>query len=102
MELKRVGIMSLAKIAGLIGVIYGLVSGLLFSIIYSKAGSIPGLTEQLGMISSLGYSSIIVLPILNGIIYFIAGVVIAFIYNLLAKKVGGIELTLEKKKRKKK
>lgn len=101
MELKKIGILSLAKIAGLFGVLYGLISGILISIIYSKAGSIPGLAEQLGMINQLGYSSLIILPILYGIIYFLVGIITAFIYNLLAKKVGGIELSLEERKKKK-
>ena len=96
MELKKIKIMSLAKIAGLFGIIYGLLSGIVFSLVYSKADTIAGLSEQLGIISQLGYSSIIVLPILNGVIYFIAGIVLAFVYNILAKKFGGVELEFKK------
>tara|TARA_Y100000310_G_C20658260_1_gene803204 strand:- start:1269 stop:1580 length:312 start_codon:yes stop_codon:yes gene_type:complete len=102
MELKKIGILSLGKIAGLFGVIYGLISGILFLIILSRANQIPGLTEQLGFIAQLGNSSIIVLPILNGIIYFLVGIIAAFLYNLIAKKIGGIELELDEKKPRKK
>jgi len=100
MELKKIGILSIGKIASLFGIIYGLLAGIIFSIIYSRAGDIPGITEQLGLIAQLGYSSIIVLPILYGIVYFIVGIITAFIYNFLASKVGGINLEFEDKKKK--
>ena len=95
MELKKVGILSLAKIAGLFGVLYGIISGILVSIAYSKAGALASLGQQLpATVTALGYKSLIVFPILNGIAYFIAGIVIAFIYNLLADWIGGVKLTL--------
>jgi len=99
MELKKIGILSLGKIAGLFGVIYGLLAGILVSVVYAKLEAFPQMTEQLGLISQLGYSSIIILPILYGIIYFISGIVTAFIYNLLAGWIGGIELELRKQKK---
>lgn len=92
--LKKVGILSLGKISGLFGVIYGLVSGLLMAIIFSMDNSTQ-VTAQFGILSSLGPWAIIVMPILNGILYFLTGIVVAFIYNLLANRVGGIELNLE-------
>jgi len=100
MELKKIGVLSLAKIAGLFGVIYGLISGILVTILYAQAVKVPEIASQLGVINQLGYSSIIVLPLLYGILYFLAGIVTAFIYNLLAKYVGGIELEFKEKKKK--
>lgn len=98
MELKKVGILSLAKIAGLFGVIYGLISGLLLSFIYSKSELLASLGTQLPTtVTTLGYKSIIVMPILNGIIYFIAGIILAFIYNLLASWIGGVKLEFKGK-----
>lgn len=97
MELKKVGILSLAKIAGLFGVIYGLISGILLSFIYSKSDLLASLgTELPTTVTTLGYKSIIVLPILNGIVYFIAGIVLAFVYNLLASWIGGVKLEFKK------
>jgi len=98
MELKKVGILSLAKIAGLFGVIYGLISGLLLSFIYSKSDLLASLGTQLPTtITTLGYKSIIVLPILNGIMYFVAGIILAFVYNLLASWIGGVNLEFKGK-----
>ena len=101
MELKKIKILSLAKIAGLFGVIYGLLSGIFVSIIYAGKGSIPGLTEELGVVvNQLGYFSLIILPVLNGAIYFLAGMIIAFLYNLIAKNISGIQIELVDKKKK--
>ena len=78
-----------------------MISGILISILLSKAELIPGLTEQLGLVSTLGYKSIIVFPILNGILYFIVGIILAFIYNLLASWIGGINLEFKEAGKKK-
>jgi len=93
MELKKIGVLSLAKIAGLFGVIYGFVSGILIVIIVSK---VPTVAEQLGIVSQWGAKSIIILPIINGATYFIAGIILAFIYNLITSWVGGIKVDLGK------
>lgn len=97
MELKKIGVLSLAKIAGLFGIIYGLVSGILISFVYSKSEILASLNIELPQaITTLGYKSLIVLPILDGILYFIAGIILAFIYNVLAKKFGGVKLEFKK------
>jgi ABC-type antimicrobial peptide transport system permease subunit len=102
MELKKVGILSLAKIAGLFGIIYGLISGILLSFVYSKSDLLASLGAELpATITTLGYASIIVLPILNGIIYFIEGIILALIYNLLAGWVGGVKLEFKEQGKKK-
>lgn len=93
MEVKKIGLLSLAKIAGLFGVVYGLISGILIAIVVSK---VPLLAEQLGLVSQWGAKSIIILPVINGAAYFIAGIVLAFIYNLLASWIGGIKVELSK------
>ncbi len=66
MELKRIGVLSLGKIAGLFGVTYGLLIGILLSVIYARAGDIPGIAEQLSILNQIGYSSIIILPLIYG------------------------------------
>ena len=95
-ELKKIGVLSLAKIAGLFGVIYGLLSGILVAVAYSKVSEMPELAAQLGIVSQWGYYSIIIFPILNAVIYFIVGILLALIYNLLAKYIGGVQLEFKK------
>jgi hypothetical protein len=94
-EVLKIRVLTLAKIAGLFGVIYGLIAGILISILYSQAGKIPQLSQQLGIASQLGYSSLIVFPVMYGIGYFIAGAVTSFLYNLIAKQIGGVKITFK-------
>mgnify|MGYP001619999951 CR=1 FL=1 len=82
---------SSGKICGIIGAIVGFIVGVFFSIF-----SILGLaTNQdtsslFGLI--FGVSAIILLPIFYGILGFLQGVIGAWIYNVLAKRVGGIKI----------
>jgi len=102
MELKKIGVLSAAKIAGLFGVIYGLISAILLSIIYSKADVLASLGMQLPTtVTNLGYKTFIALPIINGVLYFIIGLIVAFIYNLLASWVGGVKLEFKEQQKKK-
>ena len=41
-----------------------------------------------------GIAAIVVFPILYGVLAFVMGLVVSGIYNLVAGRVGGIELTL--------
>jgi len=101
MELKKIGLLSVAKIAGLFGVLYGLVLGIFYSFIYSKSSTLASLGQQIpAAVTTLGYASIIVMPIILGVAYFVAGIVIALIYNLLAKWLGGVKLEFKEEKKK--
>lgn len=99
MELKKIGILSLAKMAGIFGVISGLLLGVL-SMIYTRIliNKLPELAQQFNIQQPTGISSVLLLMILYGIIYFIAGIVLAFIYNLLASWVGGVKLEFKEPK----
>ena len=103
MELKKIGILSLAKITCIFGIIYGLVSGILISILYTKAAKLASLGIQIPTtVTALGFKSLIVYPILDGVIYFIAGVILAWLYNLIASWIGGIQLEFKEKPSEKK
>jgi hypothetical protein len=101
MELKKIGILSAGKIAGLFGIIYGLIMGIFYSFVYSKSSTLAALGQQIpAVITTLGYASIIVMPIILGVAYFVAGIVGALIYNLLARWVGGVKLEFKEEKKK--
>ena len=90
LEFRRIDVMSLAKIASLLGVIVGLIAGI--GLAFISSASIPGM-EQFMIPASFGMASIVFMPILYGIIYFISGALTAIIYNVLAGKIGGIKVT---------
>ncbi len=91
--LKSVGVMSTAKILGLL---YGLL-GLIFVPFFLLLGGLGALIGQ----GNTPFNGIfffvyaILIPVLYGVLGFIFGAVGAVLYNVIAKWVGGFELELE-------
>ena len=114
---KRVDKVSVGKIVALIYAIYGLIQGIFFSLIILLGGELTvGLSFLLPnqfilfpviplfegaraggdfSLALFGLGLIIYIPIMYGIMAFIGGVLTAFVYNLAAGWVGGIELETE-------
>lgn len=89
-KVKRIGVLSLAKIFGLLYAIFGLIFGALLAVL-----SLFGLNaEETGLF--FGAASIIIFPIIYGILGFIGGLITAFFYNLVAGKIGGLEVEITK------
>lgn len=93
---RRIGVLSLAKITGMLYAILGLVIGACFSLV-SMLGSAfaPKEAGFGGMGMMLGVGAIVVLPIVYGLIGFISSLIGAAIYNMLASWVGGVEVDLQ-------
>ena len=87
--IKHIGVLSVAKVEALIGVVLGLIIGVFFAVAGSSLFSAFGL-PSIGM--GFGFLSIIILPIFYGIMMFISGAVGAFLYNVIAGRIGGIDL----------
>ncbi|MFH2036517.1 MAG: DUF3566 domain-containing protein [Candidatus Zixiibacteriota bacterium] len=104
MELKSIGYWSLLKISFVVNLVIGFLMGLFFAIF---TGLFMTVAEKFGGLSGMGMASdefpsigimIILYPIMfslgaaffNTILYLI----IAFVYNMTAKLLGGIELSL--------
>lgn len=98
MVLKRVGVLSCGKIMGFLYAGIGLIAGGIFALV-SLVGGVAGLAadEGGGAIFALffGVGAVIFLPVFYGVMGFISGVVSAFLYNLVAGWIGGIELEFE-------
>lgn len=98
MILKRVGVMSCAKISGAMYALIGLFAGVIFALFSLVGGGIMAAAAEdappfLGMIFGVG--AIIILPLFYGAIGFIGGLISSALYNWLAGFVGGIELELQ-------
>ena len=87
--IKHIGVLSVAKIEGMIGVVLGLILGIITSALGAVASLIPGLSTFAGF----GVLSIVIFPIIYGILMSISGAIGAFLYNLFAGWVGGVDLT---------
>ncbi len=96
MIIRRVNPMSIAKIAGLLYALMGLIVGVFMSLFFVALGSQMDAAEfgPLGGIF-FGAGAIVTLPIFYGVLGFVTTAIAAFIYNLLAGAVGGIEIEVD-------
>jgi hypothetical protein len=90
---KSVGVLSVAKIMGLVYACMGLIFAPLFLLI-GLLGSFAGQqkTPFAGMFSVF---FALFMPIFYGVLGFLAGAIGGLLYNLFAKLVGGFELEME-------
>jgi hypothetical protein len=95
MVITRVGPVSCAKITGTLYAIVGLVMGSVVSLV-ALAGGFGSNTSERGAIGAIiGMGSVIVFPICYGAIGFVASLIGAWLYNVLAGMVGGIQLDVQ-------
>jgi hypothetical protein len=114
-EIKRIEPVSAGKIVGLFMAMVGFFIGLMIavvSVIFSAVG--PTLFSQLSQFSQLsaaggqsfpamdmlpifglvGVVAIVAFPVIYGVVGFIWGAVGAAVYNLLARRIGGVKVEL--------
>lgn len=91
MIIKRVGPVSCAKITGTLYAIFGLLGGIVFSLA-SLVGAFASAARGGSALALLGVGSIVVFPLVYGAIGFVATLIGAWLYNVLAGVVGGIEI----------
>lgn len=96
-SVARIGVLSLAKILAVTYAFLGLFFGgvlSLFAVMGAAVGSAAG-GDGGGIAAMLfGVGAVIVLPIVYGCLGFVGGLIMAPLYNLVAKVVGGIEVEL--------
>lgn len=90
--IKKFDIMSVAKVYGVIGAIIGFILGLIIALFAGVASAFAGVFGSTGAlgIAGFGVMAIIIAPITYGIMLFVMGAIGAFIYNIVADKIGGI------------
>jgi hypothetical protein len=93
MVVNRIGALSLAKLSGTLYAILGLIAGAFFSLIAMIGAAASG--DGNGLVGAMfGIGAIVMFPILYGCIGFIASLIGAWLYNMLAGMVGGVELDI--------
>lgn len=102
MRIHKVGVLSLANVLGLLYGLLGLIFGALFTLM-SLAGAGFGMMMGGGMHDGtgmgwmgplFGIAAIVLLPLFYGAMGWLTGAVTAFLYNLVAARIGGIELDI--------
>lgn len=94
--LKKIGVMSLAKILGAIYGVIGFIVGFLLFLIMGVAGGVTGLGQGGGMMIGAGLLMWVFYAVALGVAGFIGGAIQAILYNVFAEKVGGVEVELSK------
>ena len=90
---KSVGVMSIAKIMGLLYACMGLI----FAPIFLIAGLLSSFAGQdkTPFAGIFGTVFAVLMPVLYGVMGFVMGAIGALLYNLAAKWIGGFELEIE-------
>lgn len=97
MIIRRITVMSLARIMGVLYAVIGLLIGGIFalaSFFGAAIGSATSGSEEpwIGVVFGLG--ALVIAPLFYGVLGFIGGLIGAAIYNAVAGAVGGIEVEL--------
>ena len=91
MVVRSVAPLSVAKIAGVLYMLIGVLVGAIVALA-ALAGTFAG-GEDAGLIGSLmGVGAIVVFPLLYGCMGFVGTLIGAWLYNLVAGMVGGISI----------
>jgi hypothetical protein len=91
--LRAVGVMSVAKVSAVLMAIAGLIEGILFAGLGTMIGSLAEGTPMAAL-GAFGVTAVVMFPIGGAISGFIGGAISAILYNLVAGKIGGIEMDL--------
>lgn len=99
--IKRVGVLSVGVMWGILSAIGGLIAGLLMAGFFSIISAFSGAAGDIYGMDDLGFMgwmftgmAIFIYPILYGVLGFLSGVIGGALYNLFVKWVGGIKVQL--------
>lgn len=99
-KLKRIAPLQAGK---MIGIFYAAFSLLFvpFVLVFFAMGSLAATTQTgvtapgLGLLLGFGAMGLLFVPVIYGVMGFVFGALAAWLYNLLAAWIGGLELTFE-------
>ena len=102
MTIRRFGVISVAKMYGLLMFIFGLIFGVLYGLFFIIFGAAMSAMGGRSEATVSGVSSVVVgivmmigIPIMYGVLGFIMGAIGALIYNAMSGIIGGVKFDLE-------
>ena len=98
MVIRRFGVLSVAKIAGAIYALIGLIAGGILALVALMGGFASAAAEDPSSALAgtfVGVGSVVIFPIIYGCLGFIGGALSSALYNLLAGFMGGIQMEIE-------
>lgn len=90
--IKKFGVMSLAKVMAALYAFMGFIFGAIITLFALFAS---GTEEAARMGAVFGIGAIIIFPVIYGIMGFIGGLLMGWMFNFVAPKVGGLTLHVE-------
>ncbi|MFH1448034.1 MAG: hypothetical protein ABIG39_04165 [Candidatus Micrarchaeota archaeon] len=81
LRIERVDVLSVAKVSGVIGLGIGVIMGMIWGLLAAVSGS-----WVIAVIAFIGA------PLFYGVIMFIGGAFYTWIYNVTAKRIGGVKM----------
>jgi hypothetical protein len=94
MVIKRVGPLSCAKIAGALYALMGLVFGVVVSLVI-LSGLAADTSDGAAFGAAFGIGAVFLLPIAYGALGFVTTLIGAWLYNVLAAMLGGIQMDVQ-------
>lgn len=91
--LKRIDVVSVGVMMGIFSAILGLVAGGFFSLFAVIGAAAQNGNAIVGLAFGLG--AVIIMPLIYGVMGFVAGAIGALLYNACASLMGGIKFDLE-------
>jgi hypothetical protein len=97
MELKEIGPVSCAKVLGILYGGIGLIAGAIIGFFAAAGAALGSGTEHGNPLvgSLLGMGAIVFFPLLYGVLGALGGLIVSALYNVIARWVGGIQVTLQ-------
>lgn len=92
MVITRIEPLPCAKVAGVLYAMIGFIVGAIASVAILAGGISASSFPAPGMGGLVGIGAIVILPIFYGVMGFVMGYVVPWLYNLVAGWVGGIEI----------
>ena len=92
-RIKRISPLQMGKMLGIIYGLMGLVFLPFFLLMSTLAPQLPA-EQRIGMLT-IGAGFSLFVPVMYAVMGFVFGAIVAAIYNLVAKWIGGIEIELE-------
>jgi len=92
LTINKIEPMTLARICGLTYAIIGLIGGIVVALLTVTGVTVDPSKFEMGI---FGVASIVAFPVLYGLMGFIFGYLGAFVYNAVAKKIGGVKVEVQ-------
>ena len=96
-RITEIGVLSLGKTMGAVGVLIGLIIGVIYGVILGIIGAVTmGSGEEEGFVFLIGaVVAACGFPIAYGLMSFIMGLLYALVLNFVFRRTGGLEIRIE-------